>query len=152
MQYIVIELEKENKNIHRGKILHEAAKHHPRKIKDIVKDAGYKYGTFYKHKNDPNLSYEIIAKYGRAMDKDFSIEFPKMADMPSLLTIGPKNEQKSNPHFQNESQEVREKYFALLDKHNLLLEANIMLREENIQLKEELSSLKKEIDSQLKAK
>lgn len=134
-------MEKNTKNIHRGKVLHEAARHHPKKIKDIVEAAGYKYGTFYKHKNEAKLSYEIIAKYGKAMDKDFSIEFPEMASMPSLLIPDYNKGIKTSQQFQNDTQELKEKYFALLDKHNLLLEANILLREENIKLKEEITGL-----------
>lgn len=134
-------MEKNTKNIHRGKVLHEAARHHPKKIKDIVEAAGYKYGTFYKHKNDAKLSYEIIAKYGKAMDKDFSIEFPEMANMPSLLISNHNKGIKTGQQIQDENQEMREKYFSLLDKHNLLLEANISLREENIRLKEEIALL-----------
>lgn len=131
-----------DKNIHRGKILHDAAKHHPKKIKDIVEAAGYKYGTFYKHKNDPYLSFEIIAKYGRVMDKDFSVEFPEMANLPSLLIIEPSNGSKSNEQLRNEIRGLSEKYATLLHKHNLVLETNIALREENIELKEDLARLK----------
>ncbi|MCT1526073.1 hypothetical protein ACS126_03575 [Sphingobacterium lactis] len=135
-------MEKVTKNIHRGRVLHEAARHHPKKIKDIVIAAGYKYGTFYKHKNDPKLSFEIIAKYGKVMDKDFSVEFPEMANLPSLLISESNTESKSNDQLQIEINDLREKYSALLVKHNSLLEANIVLREENIQLKEEIASLK----------
>ncbi|MBK1439825.1 hypothetical protein JHJ32_07510 [Parapedobacter sp. ISTM3] len=137
-------MEKENKNIHRGKILHESLKNHLSKIKEIVEAAGYKYGTFYKHKNDPNLSYEIIAKYGNAMGKDFSVEFPEMANLPSLILVDKGNNRKSYEQLQNEVQELREKYSHFLDKHNTLLEANIALREENIRLKEEISELRQQ--------
>ncbi len=86
------------------------------------------------------------------MDKDFSIEFPEMADMPSLLMLPHKDGRMTNQQFEKDTQEVREKYFTLLDKHNLLLEANIALREENIELRDEISNLRKEIDSLTKNK
>jgi len=136
-------LEKGNRNIHRGKVLHEALKNHPSKIKEIVEAAGYKYGTFYKHKNDPKLPYEIIARYGNAMRKDFSIEFPEMANLPSLIYVDRNDGRKSYEQLQDEVRDLREKYSSFLDKHNALLEANIALREENIKLKEEIASLKR---------
>lgn len=75
------------------------------------------------------------------MDKDFSIEFPEMASMPSLLIPDHNKGTQMRQQVQDENQEIREKYFSLLDKHNLLLEANISLREENIRLKEEIALL-----------
>lgn len=138
-------MEKENKNIHRGKVLHDALRQHPRKIKEIVKDAGYQYGTFYKHAAKEDLSYEIIAKYGKAINKDFSVEFPEMNDFPSLAIVERANMHTSSIEIQNELNDLREKYSHFLNKHNLLLEANIELREENIRLKEEIADLKSKL-------
>ncbi|MGB3106975.1 hypothetical protein [Sphingobacterium siyangense] len=135
-------MEKDNKNINRGKILHEVLKNHPRRIKDIVEDAGYKYGTFYKHKNNPELSYEIIAKYGKVIGKDFSVEFPEMMDFPSLALIQSHFSNNGPIDLKKELEELREKYSSFLHKHNAILEANIELREENIRLKELIAELK----------
>lgn len=142
-----MELEKENKSIHRGKVLHEILKQHPRKIKEIVEEAGYQYGTFYKHVAKAQLSYEIIAKYGKVIDKDFSVEFPEMNDFPSLALVKTPNSQTTSVELQKELHDLREKYSLFLNKHNVLLEANIELREENIRLKEEIADLKKELTS-----
>lgn len=135
-------MEKDNKNIHRGKVLHEILKNHPRRIKDIVEDAGYKYGTFYKHKNNPELSYEIIAKYGNAMNRDMSVEFPEMADFPSLALVETAYLNRTTVDIKKELEELKEKYSNFLNKHNAILEANIQLREENIRLKEQIAELK----------
>lgn len=146
MLYCIIriaKLEKDNKNIHRGKILHEILKNHPRRIKDIVEDAGYKYGTFYKHKNNRELSFEIIAKYGKVIGKDFSIEFPEMADFPSLALVETSFSNRSSLDLKKELEDLKEKYSNFLNKHNVILEANIELREENIRLKEQIAELKK---------
>lgn len=78
MHYTIIQLEKGNRNTHRGRILHQVADAYPGSIKDIVERTGYKYGTFFKHIKLKDLSFSIIAKYGKAMNKDFSIEFPEM--------------------------------------------------------------------------
>ncbi|MGE8423695.1 MAG: hypothetical protein ACN6PI_12745 [Sphingobacterium siyangense] len=136
-------MEKDNKNIHRGKILHEVLKKHPRRIKDIVEDAGYKYGTFYKHKNNPDLSFEIIAKYGKVINKDFSVEFPDMANFPSLALVETAYSNRGSIDLKKELDELREKYSIFLNKHNAILEANIELREENIRLKEQIAELKR---------
>lgn len=139
-------MEKENKNIHRGKILHKTLKQHPRKIIEIVEEAGYKYGTFYKHIAKPELSYEIIAKYGKVINKDFSVEFPEMNNFPSLALVKTQvPSQMSSVELQRELNELREKYALFLNKHNVLLEANIELREENIRLKEDIADLKRKI-------
>lgn len=135
-------MEKDNKNIHRGKVLHDILKNHPRRIKDIVEDAGYKYGTFYKHKNNPELSYEIIAKYGNAMNRDMSVEFPEMADFPSLALVETAYSNRTTVDVKKELEELKEKYSNFLNKHNAILEANIQLREENIRLKEQIAELK----------
>lgn len=135
-------MEKGNKNIHRGKILHEILRNHPRRIKDIVEDAGYKYGSFYKHKNNPELSYEIIAKYGKVIDRDFSIEFPEMADYPSLALVKTSYSNRASIDIKKELEDLKEKYSIFLNKHNTILEANIQLREENIRLKEQIAELK----------
>ncbi|GAA0881857.1 hypothetical protein GCM10009120_04530 [Sphingobacterium siyangense subsp. cladoniae] len=135
-------MEKDNKNIHRGKVLHEILKNEPRRIKDIVEDAGYKYGTFYKHKNNPELSYEIIAKYGKIIGRDLSIEFPEMAEYPSLAVVKTGYSNKGSLDLKNELEELKEKYSNFLNKHNSILESNIQLREENIRLKEQIAELK----------
>lgn len=135
-------MKKDNKNIHRGKILHEILKNHPRRIKDIVEEAGYKYGTFYKHKNDAELSYEIIAKYGKVISRDLSVEFPEMADYPSLALVETPYSNRTPIDIKKELEELKEKYSNFLSKHNAILEANIQLREENIKLKEQIAELK----------
>lgn len=132
--------------MHRGKYLHEVLRNHPRKIKDIVESAGYKYGTFYKHKINPELSYEILAKYGKAINKDFSIEFPEMNEFPSLALVETIPYQNSPGDLRRELDDLREKYSSFLNKHNAMLEANIALREENITLKEEIAKLKARLD------
>lgn len=45
--------------IHRGKILHAIAKRHKKPIVKIIEDAGYSHSSFYIHKNQEDLSFEI---------------------------------------------------------------------------------------------
>lgn len=137
-------MEKKTKKVDRGKILHQTAKDHPNKIIDIVKAAGYEYGTFYKHIKNPNLPYNIIAKYGKAMKKDFSVEFPEMANLISFTISDIEDKQRTTEELLHEVQDIREKYTSFLEKHNALLEQNIALKEENARLREEISKFKSE--------
>jgi hypothetical protein len=73
-------LEKITSNIHRGGILHGVAKRHPNTISKIANDAGYDQSTFYIHKNNPKLSFDILVKYAIAMAHDFSNEIPGYND------------------------------------------------------------------------
>jgi hypothetical protein len=129
-------LEKANRSIHRGKVLHQAADAHPSSIKDIVEATGYKYGTFFKHIKTKDLSFSIIAKYGRAMQRDFSVEFPEMAEMPFVFTPVNNGNELSNDQLKISLQELQAKYSNLLEKHTAAIEELYLLREENRKLKE----------------
>lgn len=129
-------MEKTSKNIHRGKVLHQVADAHPSSIKDIVDATGYKYGTFFKHIKTKDLAFSIIAKYGRAMKKDFSIEFPEMADMPFVAMPIANGAELSNEQLRISLQELQTKYSNLLEKHNAAIEELFSLREENRMMKE----------------
>lgn len=144
MQYIILQLEKENKNTHRGQILHEAAKQHPNSIKDIAEAAGYKYGTFFKHIKNKDLSYTILAKYGKVMNRDFSVEFPEMVSLPSFATQNNKRSFFSEDELKEELEELRKSYVKVLEKHNSLLESNIIAKEEISKLTIENQKLREE--------
>lgn len=121
--------------MHRGKILHQATKIHPKSLKDIVQAAGYKYGTFFKHIKTKDLALSIIAKYGIAMQRDFSIEFPEMASMNYLQSSNQEELAISLDQLQTELTDLRRKYSIILEKHNTVMEELFKLREENRYLK-----------------
>ena len=122
--------------MHRGKILHEATKVHPSSIKEIVESAGFKYGTFFKHIKIKDLSYSIIAKYGRAMRKDFSNEFPEMSNLVINTVTKSSDKGGSIEQINLDLQELQAKYSALLEKHNTVIEELYSLKEQNRILKE----------------
>ena len=122
--------------MHRGKILHEATKVHPSSIKEIVERAGYKYGTFFKHIQIKDLSYKIIAKYGKSMRKDFSIEFPGMSSQVLTEPNTRIENFRSIEQIRLDFQELQAKYSALLEKHNGVIEELYSLKEQNRVLKE----------------
>jgi len=121
--------------MHRGKILHEATRIHPSSIKEIVERAGYKYGTFFKHIQIRDLSYRIIAKYGKSMRKDFSIEFPEMSSQVFTETHSQPENLRSIEQIRIDFQELQAKYSALLEKHNAIIEELYSLKEQNRNIK-----------------
>jgi hypothetical protein len=124
--------------MHRGKILHEATKVHPSSIKEIVEATGYKYGTFFKHIKTKDLSYSIIAKYGKVMHKDFSVEFPEMANMPFVMPPNNNGRELSVEQLQSTLQDLQTKYSNILEKHTSAMEELFQLREENRNLRERI--------------
>lgn len=122
--------------MHRGKILHESTKVHPSSIKEIVEATGYRYGTFFKHIKTKDLSYNIIAKYGIAMRKDFSKEFPEMSNQLYHQVAKQSEISLSIDQLNLSLQELQIKYSALLEKHNAVIEEYYLLKEENRTLKE----------------
>ncbi len=122
--------------MHRGKILHEATKVHHSSIKEIVEATGYKYGTFFKHIKTSDLSYSIIAKYGKVMRKDFSVEFPEMSSMSFVMPLKSDGTELSKEQLQSSLQDIQTKYSNLLEKHTSFMEEFYQLKEDNRKLKE----------------
>ena len=110
--------------IHRGKILHEVASLHSKKIVQIVEDAGYtSHSTFYKHVGEEDLSFKILYKYAKAMDYYFDNEIPELKEW--MEKNGLSDQRRGQPSYaalEIELVEWREKYYSLLEKYNGLLE------------------------------
>lgn len=66
------------KHIHRGELLHKIADDHELSIIKIAKKAGYSRGSYYVHIAQPELSFEILQQYGKAMNYNFADDFPEM--------------------------------------------------------------------------
>ncbi|KLT67109.1 hypothetical protein [Pedobacter sp. BMA] len=64
---------------HRGKILAEVAKRHHLTITKIAKLAGYTQSTFYKHKLQSELDFDVLYKYAKILDYYFQNEFPEFS-------------------------------------------------------------------------
>lgn len=111
---------------HVGKILHEVAKRHKLTIIQIVEDAGYKnQSIFYRHIAQPNLPFNILYKYARAMNYYFNRELPEFSiwlNQNSLVkeSVG----QLNYDELEKERDYWKDKYYALLEKYNSLLERN----------------------------
>lgn len=104
------------KNTHRGEILRRVAEKHDLSIIKIAKKAGYSRGSYYNHISQPDLSFEIMQQYGKAMNYNFADDFPEMKQYvledPDLsYTYATTFEEAVR-----QREYWREKYYALLDK------------------------------------
>jgi hypothetical protein len=107
--------------------LESAVRDSPLKISQMVKRMGISRGTYYNHKNDPNLSYEHLAQYGKVLKYDFTQDFPEMRkytfDEPDA-PYGP-------PATLQEALEQRDywkdKYYKLMDQFHKTIEKKLDL-------------------------
>ena len=71
-------LETKDRNRHRGALLEAAVNERHVNISQMVKRMGISRGTYYNHIQDPDLSLEQLAKYGRVIGHDFSQQLPEL--------------------------------------------------------------------------
>lgn len=64
---------------HRGKVLADVAKRHHLTITEIAKMAGYTQSTFYKHKLQSDLDFDILYKYSKVLEYYFQNEIPEFS-------------------------------------------------------------------------
>lgn len=109
-------------HLHRGQLLKDAANASRLKKEEIAGKAGYQRTSYYKHIREPELSYYILAAYGKALKYDFTEFLP---DMPKYMIEEP------DAHYSHELtlDEARKqvdywkgKYIDLLERFNKLIE------------------------------
>ena len=89
------------------------------------------------HIKKADLPYETLARYGKALNHDFTNEFPEMADYilnddPSMYTqLSYEELLKDRDRWLGKYQEQTERYQRLSDKYNKLLEEKLGLSREN---------------------
>jgi hypothetical protein len=111
------------KNIkHRGEILRLAVNESGLSITLITKKARYSRSSYYNHVEDPELPYEVLERYGRALKHDFSEEFPQI----NSLRLEEEEIEYGRPDTLEKALQqldrYKEKYYELLEKYNKLLE------------------------------
>ena len=110
---------------HHGAILEEAVKKSGISKTALVEKVGYSRSAYYKHINEPYLSFEILEQYGKVLRHDFSIDLPEM----KKTRVEEDPEEYSPPA--NIEQAIhqrdywRNKYYTLLEKHQQLLEEKL---------------------------
>lgn len=121
--YFFTFLKTKGKNIHRGEVLQAAVKKSPHSVTQLVKRMGISRGTYYNHKEDPNLPFEDLEKYGKVLGYDFTEDFPEMQKYvveESVVTYGePKTlgeAIKQRDYWRKEADQWKDKYIKLLEE------------------------------------
>lgn len=116
---------------HRGEILYQAVQESGVKLSKILELTGYHRSTYYTHVNNPDLAFEILYKYGKAIPRDFSLQFPEIreyfsrSEEPDHSFVG----EAEVPAYQKMSREALLSYTtSLREKYLILLEENRALR------------------------
>ena len=102
----------------RGKSLYIAVSQSGLSNKDAAERASYRENTFYAHVKQEFLDFKIMAKYARAINHDFSAEYPDILDF-RFDNSGDLAEKESKAYL-----ELQRKYTALLEKNQLIIERN----------------------------
>ena len=111
--------------LNRGQLLAAAVEASGLNKEEAAKKAGYTRSAYYKHIENPNLSYHILIAYGKAIKHDFTEEFP---DMPKYVLEDPETAY-GQPKTIEEAARIsdlwKNKYLELLEKYNRLIEERI---------------------------
>lgn len=107
---------------HRGEILEKVVRNSKISLTRIAEAIGYNRTSIYNHFKEPDLDFGILFKYGRALEHDFTVEFPEMSSYMALFTEPPKDKKAlSLGEAQAQIDYWRDKYINLLEKYNELI-------------------------------
>jgi hypothetical protein len=116
--YFFTFLETKGRNTHRGALLEAAVKESSINITQMTMRMGISRGTYYNHKNDPNLSFEQLAKYGKILKHDFGQELPEMRRYILEEPEVPYNAAKTLEEAIEQRDYWRERYYQLLERQH----------------------------------
>lgn len=118
--------------IHRGKILEDFIKNRVPKVNiaGLARTMEYDRTTVYQHFANDNLDYSIILKYGKALNHDFSVEFPEMMQFMSSKKE-PLTEYKTMTIAEalQERDYWKDKYISLMERYNELILSQLKSKE-----------------------
>lgn len=118
--------------IHRGKILKNFIENLTPKVSiaSLARKLEYDRTTVYQHFGNDKLDYTTIMKYGKALKHDFSVEFPDMLQYMSTVEE-PLAEYRVTTVSEalQERDYWKDKYIALMEKHNELIMAQLSKKE-----------------------
>jgi len=108
--------------IDRGKILEKVVQDMGISIAEVARKTNYERTTVYRHFAKSDLDYSIILKYAKALKYDFSVQFPELLDFTSQYDA-PLSDYKATTVADalKERDYWKDKYVALLERHNELL-------------------------------
>jgi len=121
----------------RGKSLYIAVLNSGYTNKQAAQRANYQEATFYSHIKQERLDYKILAKYGKAINHDFSAEYPEITEY-QIENPSDRIAKESRPYI-----DLHAKYTAVLEINNKLLVEINEVRKELDSTKAELAALKK---------
>jgi predicted RNase H-like HicB family nuclease len=117
--------------INRGKVLEKVFKASGFSLTELSKRVAYDRTTVYRHFAKPDLEFTILIRYGKALNHDFTIEFPELqnyfshADEP-IHAYTPQTLAEAL----KERDIWKDKYIKLLEKHNSLILKSYKIDEE----------------------
>ena len=115
-------LKSKRTRLHRGQVLASVVNALRLKKEKVAIKAGYSRSSYYKHILNPDLDFHILIAYGRAMQHDFTEEFP---EMPKYLLEDPEENYGKTPTLEEATRQRdhwKDKYLELLEKYNRLIE------------------------------
>jgi len=123
--YLFTVLKIKKKNIHRGQLLLQIIAESGLSITQLVKKVGISRSSYYNHTVDPELSLDILLKYGKVLRHDFMEDFPDL--LGNKLNEADRNYvslSKADTLEEAERQRDiwKDKYYVLLEKYHLLKE------------------------------
>jgi hypothetical protein len=115
-------LKNKKTKLHRGKILSAAVKQSRYTKVNAAKRANYSRSSYYKHIADPDLDFDILARYGKAIGYDFTEEFP---EMPKYIVEEPQESYQQPLTIEQlirDRDHWKDKYVELLERYNRQIE------------------------------
>jgi len=117
--------------INRGEVLEKVFKTSGFSLTELSKRVDYDRTTVYRHFAKPDLDFSILIRYGKALNHDFTIEFP---ELESYFSHTEEPIHAYTPQTVAEALKERDhwkdKYIKLLEKHNALILKSYNIDEE----------------------
>jgi len=120
--YFFTLLKTKGKHTHRGEVLKAAVDKVSFKVTQLAKRMGISRGTYYNHIEDPNLSFELLERYGKILKYDFTADFPEMQKYALEESVENYGAPSTFEEAVNQMSYYKEKYFQLLEKYTALIE------------------------------
>lgn len=117
---------KKKYNIDRGNLLRTIVEENGIPISKLMKKIGYKdRASYYAHISKPDLSFEILNNYARALNYDLRQDIPEISN---FMAEDPEMEYYMDPESLEEAivllGKLRIKFSQLMEKHLKLIEEN----------------------------
>ena len=132
---------------HKGEIVDIAVRRSGYSLTKVAQRLRISRGTLYKRFTERDLSDEFILQVGKAINYDFSIDFPELEDDKRVMESLKKRKVNSEVIISTRSLiKLEKKYKKLLDAYHKLVIFLIKIGEENNlqELKEELAEFLKD--------